>query len=88
MFKKKAPAPQQTDELDLKNQRPRAGELRRFPTGEALFFSPLPAPTGATPMDLDGNFLAVNEVYLDVGTSHYNKALQAQIIDLERRPAE
>ncbi|WP_080636217.1 DUF6708 domain-containing protein [Pseudomonas sp. ATCC 13867] len=78
MFKKK-PSPQQEDELDLKNQRPRAGELRRFPTGEALFFSPLPAPTGATPMDLGGNFLAVNEVFLDVGTSNYNKAFQAQM---------
>ncbi|WP_371227521.1 DUF6708 domain-containing protein [Pseudomonas sp. QE6] len=78
MFKKK-PSPQQEDELDLKNQRPRAGELRRIPTGEALFFSPLPAPTGATPMDLGGNFLAVNEVYLDVGASNYNKAFQAQM---------
>ncbi|MEE9103921.1 hypothetical protein VXJ36_27275, partial [Pseudomonas nitroreducens] len=28
-------------------------------------------------MDLGGNFLAINEVYLDVGTSNYNKALQA-----------
>jgi len=80
MFKKKPSTSQQTDELDLKRLRPRAGELRRFATGEALFFSPLPSPTGATPMDFDGHFLAVNEVYLDVGTSNYNKAFQTQLM--------
>ncbi|WP_371227523.1 hypothetical protein ACAW63_18425 [Pseudomonas sp. QE6] len=37
MFKKKA-SPQQQDELDLKNQRPRAGERRRFPIGDGAVF--------------------------------------------------
>ena len=66
------------DWRDLNNQRPVAGESRRFATGEALFFSPLPIPTGQTPMDLGGSFLDVNDTYLDVGSSNFNKAFQTR----------
>lgn len=45
------------DEPHLKHQRPVAGESRRFTTGEAVFFSPLPVPTGQIPMDLREVFL-------------------------------
>ncbi|MBX8582844.1 hypothetical protein K5D51_24985, partial [Pseudomonas cichorii] len=69
----------QHDEIDLKHDRPRAGEIRRFATGESLFLSPLPMPTGQTPMDLGGSFLEVNDVYLDVGSSNQGKSFQARI---------
>lgn len=68
------------DWRDQNNQRPVAGESRRFATGEAVFFSPLPIPTGQTPMDLDGSFLEVNDTYLDVGSSNFNKAFQARVM--------
>lgn len=76
------PNPQQKpqDELDLRNQRPSAGEARRFATGEALFLAPLPIPTGHHPMDLGCSFIEVNDTYLDVGQSNTNKAFQAQLM--------
>lgn len=73
------PPLQPQDELDLRNQRPSAGEARRFATGEALFLAPLPVPTGHLPMDLGGSFVEVNDTYLDLGKSNTNKAFQAQL---------
>ncbi len=73
----KAPA---DPDFDLKSQRPSAGEVRSFATGQALFLAPLPLPTGHAPMDLDGSFLDVNDTYLDVGQSNANKAFQAQLM--------
>ncbi|WP_374011531.1 DUF6708 domain-containing protein [Pseudomonas cichorii] len=69
----------QHDEIDLKHNRPRAGEIRPFATGESLFLSPLPVPTGQMPIDLGGSFLEVNDVYLDVGSSNQGKAFQARM---------
>ncbi|MGQ3852892.1 DUF6708 domain-containing protein [Pseudomonas capsici] len=69
----------QTDELDLKHNRPKAGEIRRFATGESVFLSPLPVPTGQPPMDLGGSFLEVNDAYLDVGSSNQGKSYQARL---------
>jgi len=71
--------PTQQDELDLKHHRPTAGETRRFATGEALFLSPRPVPTGQTPMDLGGSFLDVNDVYLDMGSSNQSKSFQTRV---------
>ncbi len=71
--------PEQQIELDLKNHRPHAGETRRFATGEAIFFSPLPVPTGQIPMDLGGSFIEVNDTYLDLGSSNLTKSFQARL---------
>ena len=65
---------QSSDDLNLKKIRPVAGEKRKFATGEALFFSPLPIPTGNVPMDLGGSFVEVNDTLLDVGSSNFGKA--------------
>jgi hypothetical protein len=66
------------DEINIKLLRPTAGEVRKFATGEVVFLAPLPVPTGDIPMDLDGSFLDVNEAYLDIGSSNFNKAFQTQ----------
>ena len=66
--------------LDLKQQPPCAGEVRHFATGQALFLAPLPLPTGSPAMDLGGSFIEVNETYIDVGQSNFNKAFQAQLM--------
>lgn len=68
------------DEFDFKQNRPFAGERRRFTTGEAIFFAPKPIPTGQTPMDLGGSFIEVNDTFLDVGSSNVNKAFQARVM--------
>ena len=68
------------DKLNLKQQRPAAGESRHFSTGEAIFFSPLPVPTGQIPMDLGGSFLDINDTYLDLGSSNVNKAFQTRVM--------
>ena len=73
------PTPLQYDEFDIRQQRPVAGETRRFPTGEALFLSPLPVPTGQIPMDLGGSFVDVNDTYLDFGSSNLTKSFQARL---------
>ncbi len=51
-----------------------------MPTGDALFLSPLPVPTGQLPVDLGGKFIEVNDTYLDIGTSNSGKAFQARIM--------
>ncbi|SEL82572.1 hypothetical protein SAMN05216214_1277 [Atopomonas hussainii] len=66
--------------LDLKQQPPCAGEVRHFATGQALFLAPLPLPTGSPAMDLGGSFIEVNETYIDVGQSNFNKAFQVQLV--------
>lgn len=73
------PTSPQYDEFDIRQQRPVAGETRRFPTGEALFLSPIPVPTGQIPMDLGGSFVEVNDTYLDLGSSNLTKSFQARL---------
>ncbi|WP_414910826.1 DUF6708 domain-containing protein [Pseudomonas sp. IT-P44] len=72
------PISAQHDEFDIKQQRPAAGETRRFATGEALFLSPLPVPTGQIPSDLGGSIVEINDIYLDIGSSSFGKAFQAR----------
>jgi hypothetical protein len=67
-------------ELDLETLRPRAGSTKKLPTGEVLFLSPLPVPTGQIPADLNGSFTEVNDVYLDFGSTNSGKAFQTQIM--------
>ncbi|MFJ2682323.1 DUF6708 domain-containing protein [Pseudomonas sp. NPDC087342] len=67
-------------DIDISSQRPKAGDTRIMPTGEALFLSPLPVPTGQLPVDLGGKFIEINDTYLDIGTSNSGKAFQARIM--------
>ncbi|NRD73015.1 hypothetical protein HQQ94_07130 [Shewanella sp. VB17] len=71
---------QSSDGLDVSNHPPTAGETRSIPLGQALFLSPLPLPTTqGGGLDINGSFLAVNEVYLDIGTSNRDKDFQVQL---------
>lgn len=66
--------------MDLRNRPPTAGEQRDIPLGQALFFSPLPLPTAqGDGLDINGSFLEVNDVYLDIGTSNSGKEFQVQM---------
>ncbi|MEI6859312.1 MAG: hypothetical protein V5788_05940 [Shewanella sp.] len=64
--------------LDLSNSPPTAGEQRDIPLGQALFFSPLPTAQGDG-LDINGSFLEVNDVYLDIGSSNSGKNFQVQM---------
>ncbi|MGY2572291.1 DUF6708 domain-containing protein [Vibrio sp. C8] len=69
-------------EFDLSEQRPLAGEIRKFPLGEALFFSPKPIPsTKMVPGGLgrSNQVLKINDVYMDIGQSSAGKAFQVQV---------
>ncbi len=69
-------------EFDLSEQCPLAGEIRKFPLGEALFFSPKPIPsTKMAPGGLgrSNQVLKINEVYMDIGQSSAGKAFQVQV---------
>lgn len=70
-------------EFDLNDQRPLAGEVRTYPMGEALFFSPKPLPSARiSPHSLgeSNQILKINEIYMDVGQANHGKAFQVQLI--------
>lgn len=70
-------------ELNLEERRPLAGEVRRLPLGEALFFSPKPIPSAkVTPGSLgeSNQVLGINETYMDIGLASHGKAFQVQLV--------
>jgi hypothetical protein len=69
-----------TQNFDITGEQAVAGSTVAFPTGEALFLSPLPVPTGQLPFDLDGSIVEINETYLDLGSTNSGKIFQAQIM--------
>ncbi|WCP65916.1 hypothetical protein LYZ37_08435 [Vibrio tubiashii] len=70
-------------DFNLKEQRPLAGEVRTYPLGEALFFSPKPLPSvRVSPNSLgeSNQILEINDTYMDIGQSNQGKAFQAQLV--------
>ncbi|MDD1796473.1 hypothetical protein LRP50_25495, partial [Enterovibrio sp. ZSDZ42] len=69
-------------ELDLKQQEPKAGERRKFLSGEAVFFSPKPMPAYFMKDDdvvPSSEILDINDTYMDVGARCQGKAFQVQL---------
>lgn len=70
-------------DFNLVEQRPLAGEIRSFPLGDALFFSPKPIPSAKVvsgSLGESNQILAMNDVCMDVGQSNHGKAFQVQLI--------
>ena len=70
-------------DFNLNDQRPLAGEVRTYPLGEALFFSPKPLPSANVVPDSLGEsnqILEINEIYMDIGQSNHGKAFQVQLV--------
>ncbi|MEX0336523.1 hypothetical protein [Vibrio tubiashii] len=70
-------------DFNLNDQRPLAGEVRTYPLGEALFFSPKPLPSvRVSPHSLgeSNQILKINDTYMDVGQANHGKAFQVQLI--------
>ncbi len=68
--------------LDLNATPPYAGELRPFPLGEALFFSPKPLPSAmdSSALGPSGEVLEINDVYMDIGGTSHGTAFQVQLL--------
>ncbi|MDR9861344.1 DUF6708 domain-containing protein [Pseudomonas baetica] len=74
LFKHKSnPAP------EIRNQRPRTGEIRTSGTDEILFLSPLPVYTGQT-QSSRRNFPEMNDTFLELGGSNWGMVEQAKIL--------
>ncbi|MEA9975804.1 MULTISPECIES: hypothetical protein [unclassified Pseudomonas] len=64
---------------DIKNNRPRVGEVRRSGSEETLYLSPLPVFTGQ-PAVSSQNFSEMNEVYLQMGGSNIGMVMQGKLL--------
>ncbi|WP_339408095.1 hypothetical protein [Pseudomonas helleri] len=64
--------------LDLRNQRPGAGEIRSQGSNETLFLAPLPVYTGQVQVS-SRNFSQMNDVFLEMGGSNRGLVLQGKI---------
>ncbi|ABI56001.1 hypothetical protein ACN2MM_03830 [Alkalilimnicola ehrlichii MLHE-1] len=72
------PAP--TNEAPDLSGHPRAGDVRRFATGEALVLAPLPLPLPVRPMDPKQFLVHIDQTYLDLDSSrHTAQAHQVMI---------
>jgi hypothetical protein len=63
--------------LDIRSQRPRAGELRVRGLSETLFLAPLPVYTGQAQVSRR-NFSAMNETCLELGGNNYGMVEQGK----------
>jgi hypothetical protein len=79
LFKRKNKADTTEPALDIRSQRPSAGQLRVKGLNETLFLAPLPVYTGQTQISRR-NFSAMNEVYLELGGSNYGMVEQGKIL--------
>ncbi|MGD8113226.1 hypothetical protein [Vibrio sp. TRT 17S01] len=70
-------------DFNLNDQRPLAGEVRTYPLGEALFFSPKPLPSARvipSALGESNQIVEINDTYMDIGQSNQGKAFQAQLV--------
>ncbi|MET3055256.1 hypothetical protein ABXV19_26080, partial [Pseudomonas alkylphenolica] len=65
--------------LDIRSQRPSAGEIRVKGLNETLFLSPLPVYTGQ-PQSSRRNFSQMNDTYLELGGSNQGMVEQGKIL--------
>jgi len=79
LFKRKKKPESSEPALDIRSQRPSAGELRIRSLNETLFLAPLPVYTGQTPVSRR-NFSAMNETYLELGGSNRGIVEQGKIL--------
>ncbi|MDB6048246.1 MAG: Uncharacterized protein JWR17_992 [Pseudomonas sp.] len=64
---------------DIKNNRPRVGEIRRNGAEETLYLAPLPVFTGQQAVSTQ-NFSEMNEVYLQMGGTNNGMVMQGKLL--------
>jgi hypothetical protein len=79
LFKRKNKSATTEPALDIRSQRPSAGQLRVKGLNETLFLAPLPVYTGQAQVSRR-NFSAMNETYLELGGSNRGIVEQGKIL--------
>ncbi|MDD2050612.1 DUF6708 domain-containing protein, partial [Pseudomonas putida] len=79
LFKRKDKVGVTEPTLDIRNQRPCAGEIRVKGLNETLFLSPLPVYTGQV-QSSRRNFSQMNDTYLELGGSNRGMVEQGKIL--------
>ncbi|MDD2050873.1 hypothetical protein NPS47_25315, partial [Pseudomonas putida] len=79
LFKRKDKVGVTEPALDIRNQRPCAGEIRVKGLNETLFLSPLPVYTGQV-QSSRRNFSQMNDTYLELGGSNRGMVEQGKIL--------
>ncbi|KJJ94232.1 hypothetical protein UB47_25310, partial [Pseudomonas sp. 5] len=78
LFKRKDKSVATEPALDIRSQRPSAGEIRVKGLNETLFLSPLPVYTGQS-QSSRRNFSQMNDTYLELGGSNRGMVEQGKI---------
>jgi hypothetical protein len=79
LFKRKSEPPATEPALDIRSQRPSAGQLRVKGLNETLFLAPLPVYTGQAQVSRR-HFSAMNETYLELGGNNRGIVEQGKIL--------
>ncbi|UHC80960.1 hypothetical protein LS633_21325 [Pseudomonas sp. NIBR-H-19] len=79
LFKRKDKPLTAESQLDIRNQRPHAGEIRVKALSETLFLSPLPVYTGQ-PQSSRRNFSEMNDIFLELGGNNWGMVEQGKIL--------
>ena len=79
LFKRKNKAETTEPALDIRSQRPSAGQLRVKGLNETLFLAPLPVYTGQAQVSRR-NFSQMNETYLELGGNNFGMVEQGKIL--------
>ncbi|KJJ94237.1 hypothetical protein UB47_25305, partial [Pseudomonas sp. 5] len=79
LFKRKDKSVATEPALDIRSQRPNAGEIRVKGLNETLFLSPLPVYTGQV-QSSRRNFSQMNDTYLELGGSNRGVVEQGKIL--------
>jgi hypothetical protein len=79
LFKRKSKPPATEPALDIRSQRPSAGQLRVKGLNETLFLAPLPVYTGQAQVSRR-HFSAMNETYLELGGNNRGIVEQGKIL--------
>jgi hypothetical protein len=79
LFQRKSKPPATEPALDIRSQRPSAGQLRVKGLNETLFLAPLPVYTGQAQIGRR-NFSEMNETYLELGGNNRGMVEQGKIL--------
>jgi hypothetical protein len=79
LFRRKKDSVQPATGPDIKNNRPRVGEVRQNGAEETLYLAPLPVFTGQQAVSTQ-NFSEMNEVYLQMGGNNNGMVMQGKLL--------
>jgi hypothetical protein len=79
LFRRKQNSTPPAIKPDIKNNRPRVGEIRRTGAEETLYLAPLPVFTGQQAVSTQ-NFSEMNDIYLQMGGTNNGMVMQGKLL--------